>query len=128
MVEARMRLTGLKCIVVAAALVVGLAGARADNGFLSVIEDVPLPEGLSENEAAAVDFDTADGRIAETQASGEAMAREVREFYATTLPQLGWIETAPGVFERGRENLVVDVRETAARQVSVFYSLHFSNP
>ncbi len=75
------------------------------DAFVSVIEDLPLMDGLTENENAAVTFDSAGGRIAEAEARGNAGPDRVRRFYADVLPQLGWTEAAPGVYRREREQL-----------------------
>ncbi len=80
-------------------------GAIAADGFVSVIEDLPLMEGLAENENAAVTFDSAGGRIAEAEARGNADPADVRRFYADVLPQLGWQAVSDGLYERERERL-----------------------
>lgn len=83
----------------------GLQPATAADAFVSVIEDLPLMDGLAENENAAVTFETAGGRIAEAEARGAVRPDAVRLFYADVLPQLGWLQAAENVFERERERL-----------------------
>jgi hypothetical protein len=58
--------------------------------FLSIVEDVPLMPGLAEVPDTATVFDKPAGRIASTEAKGAVTAASVRQFYAETLPQLGW--------------------------------------
>lgn len=75
------------------------------DAFVSVIEDLPLMDGLTENENAAVTFDSAGGRIAEAEARGDAKPAQVRRFYTQVLPQLGWERTGESVYRREREQL-----------------------
>lgn len=81
---------------------------RADT-FFSVIEDLPVMQGMSENENAAVTFETAGGRIAEAAARGRVSPDAVRAFYADVLPQLGWTPGAEGVYARDGERLKISV-------------------
>ena len=46
--------------------------------------------GLSEDADGAMSFDTANGRIAETIASGQVVPENVLGYYKRALPQLGW--------------------------------------
>lgn len=93
--------------------------------FLSIAEDVPLMPGLTEIPDTATVFDKPSGRIASTEAKGAVSALSVRQFYAATLPQLGWqavgsSETGPASFRReaellrlsmsGRDNASLTVR------------------
>ncbi len=76
-------------------------------GFVSTIEDLPLMEGLIEEEGGIV-FDSARGRIAEAYATGPVSEAAVREFYDDTLPQLGWRPLGAGAFRREDEILKVE--------------------
>lgn len=84
-------------------------GVMAADRFVSVIEDLPLMEGLSENENAAVTFDSAGGRIAEAEARGNVEPAKVLRFYQDVLPQLGWAKTGDGLYERERERLKLTI-------------------
>ncbi|MBS4044748.1 MAG: hypothetical protein KG075_00290 [Alphaproteobacteria bacterium] len=79
--------------------------AHAAAGFLSIAEDVPLMPGLAENADAAAVFDKPSGRIASTEAKGAVTANAVRQFYAATLPQLGWTRQSSEEFRREKEQL-----------------------
>jgi hypothetical protein len=83
----------------------GISQASGAERFVSVIEDLPLMDGLIENENAAVTFETAGGRIAEAEARGNASPEAVMGFYAGVLPQLGWTVVSPGLYQRERERL-----------------------
>jgi hypothetical protein len=84
---------------------VSLSDAHAAAGFLSIAEDVPLMPGLAENADAAAVFDKPSGRIASTEAKGAVTAQAVRQFYAATLPQLGWTRQNSEEFRREKEQL-----------------------
>jgi hypothetical protein len=66
---------------------------RAD-GFFQSVTDLPLMTGLQEVREAALIYDKPEGRIVELTARSLQNTRisekGVREFYASTLPQLGW--------------------------------------
>lgn len=81
------------------------ADPRPAAGFLSIAEDVPLMPGLAESPDAATVFDKPAGRIANTEAKGAVAAAAVRQFYAATLPQLGWETLAPERYRREAEQL-----------------------
>ena len=91
-------------LVVAWAVPVG-----AGDQFVSVIEDLPLIDGLIENENAAVTFEAAGGRIVEAEARGDVKPFDVVQFYDNVLPQLGWVAVDDSVFERESERLKLDV-------------------
>ncbi|MEK9967603.1 MAG: hypothetical protein VW600_00610 [Ferrovibrio sp.] len=82
-----------------------LSDAQAAAGFLSIAEDVPLMPGLAENADAAAVFDKPSGRIANAEAKGAVSANAVRQFYAATLPQLGWQALGTEQYRRERERL-----------------------
>lgn len=84
-----------------------LSSASAAAGFLSIAEDVPLMPGLAENADAATVFDKPTGRIGSTEAKGNVTAAAVRQFYAATLPQLGWQAAGPEQYRRETEQLKI---------------------
>ncbi len=109
-------------MVLLAALFV-LAPARAGEHaatpatFVSGIEDLPLMEGLTEAPGGALIFDTPGGRIVETYASGALSRRDVLDFYAATLPQLGWKRIGDTAFSR--ENEILRLEFTALDAMSL---------
>jgi hypothetical protein len=114
----------LGCLI-ATLLVAGLphgAGAQPAS-FLSVIEDLPLMPGLSEDLEAAMTFDSANGRIVEARALGGLPATAVRIFYRETLPQLGWRRLGGGGFSRGTETLRLEIVQQPEGRVSVRFVL-----
>jgi hypothetical protein len=83
--------------------------ATAAEGFLSVIDDLPLMAGLIEVKGSALVFSTPQGRIAEVSAKGRsgdaARPKQVVAFYARTLPQLGWKPAGAASWVREGERL-----------------------
>ena len=72
--------------------------------FLDVLLD---PDGCVQ-EAGGVVFDSPGGRIVDAYATGDVSQSAVRDFYAATLPQLGWRALSVGVYQRENEILKVD--------------------
>lgn len=81
--------------------------AFASDAFLSVVEDLPLAPGLSE-EPGGVLFESPSGRIVEVSATGTVAPAEIESFYAQSLPQLGWQRLAAGIYRRDTEILRID--------------------
>ena len=77
--------------------------------FISVIEDLPLMPGLTEDVGEAMVFETSTGRVAEAQATGVLPIADVKRFYEEALPQLGWVSEGSAGFRRGGEQLRIDV-------------------
>ncbi len=91
----------------AAALVLTLTAPAWAGSFLSVMEDLPLAPGLEE-QAGALQFDSPTGQIVEATASGNIKADAVLNFYAETLPQLGWEKIGEGAYRRDKEVLRIE--------------------
>ncbi len=113
---------------VVALLIVGApVGGRADEAtrFLTAIDDLPLMPGLTEDANAGVNFDSPAGRIAEAFASGHVSERQVLDFYAAALPQLGWRQDGDTRFSREREVLKVEFPgpTTAGSPLTVRFAL-----
>ena len=83
-----MRALGL-CLALLALAFASIATYAAD-AFVTGTEDLPLMPGLAIVDGAGVVFDTPQGRIVEAYAKGTARRDAVLDFYAATLPQLGW--------------------------------------
>ena len=104
-------------------LVLGHAAAWAEDArFFSMLNDVPLMGGLYELPKDGVSFDKPEGRIVETAAASETInSNEIRAFYASALPQLGWAATGPDAYARGGEKLTL--RLESAKSLNI---VHFS--
>jgi hypothetical protein len=84
--------------------------ALAD-GFVAGTEDVPLMPGLAPVTGSSLVFDKPQGRIVEAQASGKVTRAAVHDFYATSLPQLGWSASGANAWRREGEVLRLDFHE-----------------
>jgi hypothetical protein len=83
--------------------------------FLTAIDDVPLPQGLTEKPDPLI-FESDQGRVVRTTAEGNIGGGRVSAFYAETLPALGWrpTQTPDGVvYDREAERLTIRIREPA---------------
>ncbi len=82
------------------------AAAMAQNvTFIPGTEDLPLMPGLTILAEEGLVFDNPAGRIVEATAEGSASVSSVQQFYAETLPQLGWDRLDRAEFTRGDERL-----------------------
>jgi hypothetical protein len=83
---------------------------------------VTLMPGLTPVEGGELVFDKPQGRIVEAQARGAVSRAAVRQFYAATLPELGW--TPEGRETWRREGEVLRIRMTGHDgNLTVGYSL-----
>lgn len=92
-------------------------------GFLSVYEDLPLQAALTEVPGSALSFDSQDGRIVEVEAKGAVGKQVVQQFYATALPQLGWMADAPGQYHREQEILRIETSESGKGLLTVRFKV-----
>ncbi|MDP6785912.1 MAG: hypothetical protein QF830_10405 [Rhodospirillales bacterium] len=118
----------LAAVLVGALASAFAAGAQTGNAgiaFVSGIEDLPLMPGLGEIEGTDMIFDTPGGRIVEVSASGPVGRAQVVEFYAATLPHLGWSPAGATRFSREGETLELHFSDTptGTRQLVVRFAL-----
>lgn len=113
----------LASVLALGALLVFGGTAHAADAFFDVLEDLPMMEGLAENQAASVTFETANGRIVEVEASGAVEAAAVRAFYAEILPQLGWQRVGEDLYSRDQERLQLTVSDAGNGRVIAAFSL-----
>ena len=94
------------------------APAFADTRYFTQIEDLPIAPGLEETDARFEFFDTG-ASILGASARGRAQAEQVRAYYQTVLPELGWaLSIGSGgenetVYLRGREELALSFHQRA---------------
>lgn len=77
------------------------AGAQDQEDVMLADLAIPLMDGFSENNEAAMLFDSPDGRIISTQAVGRVALNEVIQYYSAVLPSLGWERMAGIPCEQG---------------------------
>ncbi len=90
--------------------------------FLSVIEDLPLMDGMVEV-GEGVRFESDQGRLAEATAEGLVTPAAARAFYAQTLPQLGWSRISEGRYGREGEVLSLSFEGLNGGQLKINFSL-----
>jgi hypothetical protein len=88
-------------------LLLAAPGAWAEE-FVAGTEDVPMMPGLVAVEGSALVFDKPEGRIVEAQAKGHLARVKVRDFYAASLPQLGWSDAGGDAWRRENERLHIE--------------------
>jgi hypothetical protein len=98
--------------LILAVLVIGSADAGSQ--FLRNLADVPLMQGMIEQPAKGLVFDTTEGRVIEAEAQGPAALEAVQVYYADALPELGWARVdATWNFRRAREILSLQIERRA---------------
>ena len=122
--------TLLNSLILLTFLTIGIVGITSTvvsqaPAFLSVIDDLPLMPGLREDVDGSLSFDMANGRIAETKASGSVDAEVITEYYARTLPQLGWKLKTLVSYLREDEVLSIKIMKIngSNEQVMVYFRL-----
>jgi hypothetical protein len=84
-------------------------GTALAGGFVAGTEDLPLMPGLAPIAGSSLIFDKPEGRIVEAQAHGQVSRGAVNDFYAATLPQLGWESAGANAWRRDSEKLRLEV-------------------
>ena len=84
----------------------------ANAAFVEGLEDVPLPNDLTQIENASLSFGNEEIRLIENYLTSSSLNFvQVCRFYEETLPQIGWKKTKKGdgkiVFERDGEILEI---------------------
>ncbi len=102
----RLYVIALLCLIFA-------APALAENtmsmtpSYSSIAADLPLMPGLSEKPDSLVLFDKTEGRIAEITMTATPSQIAILEYYAETLPALGWHAENPQIWRRRDEQLTL---------------------
>lgn len=111
----------------AACFALALSAPAFATEYLAGISDLPLPAGLKEETDKSTVFDSVIGRIVTAYAKGPGTADSVRDFYDSTLPQLGWDETDEGNWRRQNQVLKIDVLGPEAGPVTATFTLSSDN-
>lgn len=99
-------------ILAVLAILIPAAALAEESRFFSTLTDIPLMPGLYEVTKDSVSFDKAEGRIVVTAAASETLsAGQIKAFYASTLPQLGWIASGQDSYTRNGETLNLRMEE-----------------
>lgn len=98
-----------------ALLLMSSPAAAQDASYSTVVPDLPLMQGMTENAGDAVVFDKETGRIIDLSATSTAPDKNTYNFYRSSLAPLGWRETSNGVFERDGEKMTITVNKGNVR-------------
>lgn len=94
-------------------LMLGLVAAPAtdlwarEGQFFNTRPDLPIPPGMQENLDLSVDYEVGPARISEVVANGRMSVNTITQFYADTLPMLGWQMTRTQIYIREQEQLEI---------------------
>ena len=113
----------MRALLFAAVLAATTFGVMAQENFVGGTEDLPLMAGLSEVAGRGMVFDTPAGRIVEAYASGPVSRERVLQFYAVTLPQLGWMPDGGVAFRREDEILKLEFPGPGPDGLMVLFTL-----
>lgn len=111
----------LKIITTAGFLLLTVLPAiAAETTYSSVIDDLPLMQGMVEKPDDTVVFDKPGGRIAEFSAETAATPEAIKSFYQQALPPLGWKPSRSSAFTRDGETLKMDFDKNGGETVVHF--------
>jgi hypothetical protein len=85
-----------------------LPALAAGTVYSTVLDDLPLMQGMSERPDDTVVFDNPNGRIVEFSTQTTASAAAVKDFYTHILTPLGWRAVDATHFIRDKEKLKLD--------------------
>ena len=111
----------LKILAIAGFLLLtALPAFAAETAYSSVIDDLPLMQGMVEKPDDTVIFDKPGGRIAEFSTKISAAPEAVKSFYQQVLPPLGWKPLRSSAFTRDGETLKMDFNKNGGETVIHF--------
>ena len=95
-----------------AACVIFLSAPSQAEQFSSVIEDLPLMQGMYERLDESMIFDKPSGRFVELIAAAPSLTRaDVLQFYGDALPALGWARKTPQEFVLEGETIKINTQQ-----------------
>jgi hypothetical protein len=117
-----MRIRRVLLAAVTAAGLLAWSGAAPADSFFREPADLPLMPGLYELTDEALVFDYPEGRLVKVAARGIVTSAAVFDYYAATLPELGWSEVGRGRYTRDGERLSLELSRHASH-VTVRFSI-----
>ena len=91
--------------------------------FVYGLEDIPVYKNMRYVENSNVLFDKIDGRFVSSEMVGKYEIKEIKIFYNSVLPNLGWEKVEENIFERGTEFLEIKL-ESAESLSTVQFSIY----
>ena len=96
----------MKFLLVFKFLVISSFFAVAED-FVYGLDDIPVFKEMRYIENSNVLFDKIDGRFVSSEMIGNYSIEDIKEFYISVLPNLGWEEVNVNLFQRGDEYLEI---------------------
>jgi hypothetical protein len=88
-------------VIFMALVLFSVAAMAGEPRFFTELSDIPLMPGLYELTGKTVVFDKPEGRIVESSAVSETEnANQIKGFYDSVLPQLGWVRQGDSYVRR----------------------------
>ena len=81
------------------------------NEFVYGLEEIPVYKEMENVDESNVLFDKINGRFVSSEIIGDYNVQEIKSYYSSVLPNLGWLRVNESLFERGREYLEISVLE-----------------
>jgi len=103
-----------------------LPGLLQSGRYINGIEDIPIFKNMVYVEDSIVLFDKTEGRYVSSAITGDYNKFEIMNFYSEVLPNLGWKNIGPSLFERGNEELEIKYSEKG-KKTSAIFNIYPSN-
>ena len=88
--------------------------------FIYGLDDIPVYKNMRYVENSNVLFDKIDGRFVSSEMVGKYEIKEIKTFYNSVLPNLGWKKVKENIFERGTEFLEIKLESTGSLSSAQF--------
>lgn len=88
--------------------------------FIYGLDDIPVYKNMRYVENSNVLFDKIDGRFVSSEMVGKYEIKEIKIFYNSVLPNLGWKKVKENVFERGTEFLEIKLESSGSLSSAQF--------
>ena len=90
-------------------LVVNIFSEVVASEFVYGLEEIPVYKEMEYVDESNVLFDKINGRYVSSEIIGDYNEKEIKFYYSSVLPNLGWLKVNESLFERGREYLEISV-------------------
>ena len=113
-----------KFYLLAAFIFFGFAQNASADDFITGFEDIPLMEGLQEQEDGITGFDSPSGRFIQVilKADENTSADKIKTFYDENLSALGWQTKDKSCYDREDERLCLKISDS--QPSFVVFELH----
>ena len=88
--------------------------------FIYGLDDIPVYKNMRYVENSNVLFDKIDGRFVSSEMVGKYEIKEIKTFYNSVLPNLGWKKVKENIFERDTEFLEIKLESTGSLSSAQF--------